>query len=251
METTASTMNLLANIIKKTLQCFEEWNLKSSLRKKRYSHIDITLSKRNTKHYTIQVTNYGQSTNDVLSFSNKILLDFATTNVIFENSTIATVYNQRADNDCPEILNVHFQQNRLSLVRIANDDNNNVNLIHQKEYLSFVLKNKLDISELETFTSIILEEIVLLQQLNLNVKFTVQIDKKMIYNNYITLDNDYKMCQVLATDLTDIIKRSLDIKFREKCFSMLNVENSHEVEAALMTKLLPLIHTNYIFPSGS
>ncbi|CAL7951786.1 unnamed protein product [Xylocopa violacea] len=250
METTVSNTNLLANIIKKILQCFEEWNLKSSIRKKKYSHIDITLSRNYTKHYIIQVTNYGQSTNDVLSFSTKIFLNFATTNIIFENSIIATVYNQCADNDCPEILNVHFGQNRLSLVRITNDTNN-VSFIHQKEYLSFVLKDKLDISELETFMGIILEEIVLLQQLNLNVKFTVQVDKKMLYNNYITLDNDYKMCQMLATALTHIIKQSLDIEFKKKCFSMLNVENSHEVEVGLMTKLLPLIHTNYIFPSGS
>lgn len=67
----------------------------------------------------------------------------------------------------------------------------------------------------------------------------------MLYNNHVPLDNDYKSCQVLATALTNIIRHSLNVEFKEDCLSMLKVDNSHQAEAALMVKLLPLIHDNY------
>lgn len=64
------------------------------------------------------------------------------------------------------------------------------------------------------------------------------INQNMLYNNYIAFDNDHKSCQVLVIALTNIIKHSLNVKFKENCFSMLNVENSHEMENALMIKLI-------------
>lgn len=77
----------------------------------------------------------------------------------------------------------------------------------------------------------------------------VHINQNMLYSNHITLDNHYRSCHVLAIALSNVIKHSSSIEFKENCFSMLNVENSHEVEAALMIKLIPLIHENYSFSS--
>lgn len=65
----------------------------------------------------------------------------------------------------------------------------------------------------------------------------VYINQNM-YNNYIAFDNDHKSSEVLVIALTNIIKYSLNVKFKENCFSMLNVENSHEMENALMIKLI-------------
>ncbi|CAK9816037.1 hypothetical protein ANTQUA_LOCUS8716 [Anthophora quadrimaculata] len=242
--------NLLGNIVKKILQSFEEWNLKTSRGKMKYSHIDVTLLKKDTMYYATQVTNYGQSVEDVLSYSKKIFQKFLTTHIILENSLVSTVYTRNQHSDCHEILDLRLMRNRLSLVKNIND-NNLINLFYQKKYLSFLLKHKFIFSDIETLMGTILNEIILLQQLNPNTKFTVHINEKMLYNNYIPLDNDYKTCQVLVIALTNIIKHSIDIRFKENCFSMLNVDNSHEVETALMTKLLPLIHDNYTFSNGN
>lgn len=112
-----------------------------------------------------------------------------------------------------------------------------------------MLQDKLIFSDREKFTNIILSEIILLQQFNFHIKFMVHINKNILYSNYITLDNHYRSCHVLAIALSNVIKHSSNIEFKENCFSMLNVENSHEVEAALMIKLIPLIHENFSFSS--
>lgn len=108
-----------------------------------------------------------------------------------------------------------------------------------------ILQNQLASSHVKEFTNTILSEIFLLQRLNSYTKFTISINQRVLYNNYIPLDNDYKSCRVLTDSLTTVIKQSLDVEFKENCFSMLNAENSHEVKTALMCKLLPLIHDNY------
>lgn len=113
----------------------------------------------------------------------------------------------------------------------------------------YTLQNRLIFSDKEKFMNITLNEIISLQRINFYTKFTVHINQNMLYNNYIALDCDYKLCQVLAIALTNVVKQSLSAKFKENCFSVLNVENSHEVETALMIKLIPLIHENYTFPS--
>ncbi|XP_043521543.1 uncharacterized protein LOC122534707 isoform X2 [Frieseomelitta varia] len=196
-------------------------------------------------HYTIQLTNYGQSVNDILSFSREIFWNFVVADTVFKNSLIATVCSQNERSNCQETLDLHFTRNRLSLMRNKNDTNL-VNFFYQKTYLSFLLKNRLIFSDKEKFMNIILNEIVLLQRINFYTKFTVHINQNMLYNNYIALDYDYKLCQVLAIALTNVVKQSLSVKFKENCFSMLKVENSHEVETAIMIKLIRLIHGNYV-----
>lgn len=109
------------------------------------------------------------------------------------------------------------------------------------------LQHTLIACDVEEFIKAILDEIILLQRLNPRIKFTIHRDRKMIYNNYIPLDSDYKSCHVVANALTNVIKQSSDIEFKENCFSMLKVDNSHQVETALMVKLLPLIHDDYTF----
>ncbi|XP_024226955.1 uncharacterized protein LOC117241820 [Bombus vosnesenskii] len=199
-------------------------------------------------YYTIQITNYGQSINDVLSFSREIFWNFITTNTVFKNSVIATVCSQNEYSDSQETLDIYFVSNRLSLVH-SKKNVNLINFLYQKAYLSFVIKDKLIFSDREKFTNIILNEIILLQQFNFHIKFMVHINQNMLYCNHITLDNHYRSCHVLAIALSNVIKHSSSIEFKENCFSMLNVENSHEVEAALMIKLIPLIHQNYSFSS--
>ncbi|XP_026673677.1 uncharacterized protein LOC113464975 [Ceratina calcarata] len=249
MDTTVFDTNLLANIVKKMLNYFKERNSNISP-KVTYSHTDVTLSKNDTECYTIRVTNYGQSTNDVLLSSHKIFWKFVSESTVFENSIIATIYNWNEHTDCHEVLDLNFVQNRLSLIKNTSDKNH-IDFSNQKKYLSFLLKAKLMSSEVDKFTRLVIHEIISLQQMKPDIKFTIHIDKRILYNNYVALDYDYKSSQVLATALTNIIRQSLDVTFKEKCFSMLNVENSHEVESALTVKLLPLIHDKYAFPSVS
>lgn len=114
-----------------------------------------------------------------------------------------------------------------------------------------MLQNKLIFSDKEKFTDVILNEIISLKQSSSHIKFTFHINQNMLYNNYIAIDDDYKSCQVFAKALSSVIKQSLSIRFKENCFSMLKVENSHTAESALMTKLIPLICENYIFPDNN
>lgn len=227
-----------------------EWNSKIS-RKFRYGHIDVTLSKYDTECYTVRVTNHGEFPDNILSISHEIFWQFLTTNTVSENSTIATiVFNRNEDTGRQEAFDLNLAQNRLSLIDNRNDKDH-IDFSYQKKYLSFLLKTKLMSSEVHTFIKIVINEIMSLQQMKPDTKFTVHVDEKSLCNNYIALDYDYKSCQVLATALTNVIKQSLDVAFKEKCFSLLNVENSHEIESALMIKLLPLIHDNHMFPSIS
>lgn len=90
-----------------------------------------------------------------------------------------------------------------------------------------------------------------MQESTTHIKFTYHYDQKMIYKNHISFDDDYKACQVLATALTNIVKHSVSMEFKENCFSTLKVDSSHEVEDTIMIKLLPLINDNYIFPDDT
>lgn len=125
--------------VKQILRCFEEWNTRSSFEKVKYSYIDVTLVKNDTMYYTIQITNYGQSINDILSFSREIFWNFITTNTVFKNSVIATVCSQNEYSDSQETLDIYFVSNRLSLVH-SKKNVNLINFLYQKTYLSFVIK---------------------------------------------------------------------------------------------------------------
>lgn len=105
----------------------------------KYSYIDVTLVKNDTMYYTIQITNYGQSRNDVLSLSREIFWNFITTNTVFKNSVIATVCSQNEYSDSQETLDIYCVSNRLSLMH-SKKNVNLINFLYQKAYLSFVIK---------------------------------------------------------------------------------------------------------------
>lgn len=121
------------------LHHFEEWNLKTSVGKGKYNHVDVTLSKEGTMQYTIQVTNYGQSTDDILSFSEKVFCDFLTAFSFLKTSPTVTVYGKTERKDSHDILDITFKKERLSLTKHAGDKNL-IDFYHQKKYLSFLLK---------------------------------------------------------------------------------------------------------------
>lgn len=125
--------------VKQILQNFEEWNLKNSFRKAWYNHIDIALFKEGTMNYTIQVTNFGQFTNEILHFSNKIFNDFISTDIFFTNSLVVTVYLRNECSNTQNILSLRFLQKRLSLCTTTSDKSH-IDFSHQKSYLSFQLK---------------------------------------------------------------------------------------------------------------
>lgn len=114
-----------------------------------------------------------------------------------------------------------------------------------------MIQDKLNSRGLNKFLKVVSNEIITLQKLSVQTKFTIHCDQNVIYNNYISLDNDYKSCEAFAGALTNIIKHSVNVEFKENCFAMLEVNNARKVEAALMVKLLPLIHENYIFSNDS
>ena len=126
-------------VYKQILRHFEEWNSKTSFGKVKYNYIDVTLVKNDSMHYTIQLTNYGQSVNDILSFSREIFWNFVTADTVFKNSLIATVCSRNERNNCQKTLDLYFTRNRLSLTRNKNDTNL-INFFYQKTYLSFLLK---------------------------------------------------------------------------------------------------------------
>lgn len=89
--------------------------------------------------YIIQVTNYGQSINDILSFANEAFIDFIGINFISRNVMVATVYNRNEYHNCHEVLHLCRMKKRLSLIKGANAEGF-INFQHYKRYLSFQLK---------------------------------------------------------------------------------------------------------------
>ncbi|XP_076377730.1 uncharacterized protein LOC117219748 [Megalopta genalis] len=245
-------VNILVLIVTKILQRFDEWNLNNSVGKTKYRHIDVTLT-RNGANYAIQATNYGPSANNILRFFNEIFREFVKGNVFRKNAQIATIYT-RNKQDRHAVTGLRFTKKCFSLTRrTKKTDESQIDFTHRRNYLSLQLQNKLRSSDLEEFSRTLLKEIVSLQRLTTSIetKFTVHCDRSVIYNNHISLDDDYKSCRVLATALTNIIKHSVNVEFKVNCFSTLRVNNSHDVEAAVMVKLLPLIHENYTFPDDN
>ncbi|XP_078051219.1 uncharacterized protein LOC144477371 isoform X2 [Augochlora pura] len=240
-------VNILILIVTKILQEFNEWNLKNSVGKTKYRHIDVTLTK-NGANYAIQATNYGQSADNILQFFNKIFRQFVARNVFHKNSLIGTIYT-RDKHDHHAAIGLRFTKKCLSLTRKTTNESL-MDFSHRKNYLSLQLQHRLRPNDLDEFSRIMLNEIASLQRPTTTVetKFTVHRDRTVIYNNHVSLDDNYKSCRVFATALTNIIKHSVNVEFKENCFSMLRVNNSHDVETAVMVKLLPLIHENYTFP---
>ncbi|KAI4500041.1 hypothetical protein M0802_004911 [Mischocyttarus mexicanus] len=226
------------------------WNSQYRRSKKsKYIHMDIKMSKENGGHYSIQLTNYGYCDNNQLNILN--ILRYIFYNLIsmkYYKNILAVIYLKDEENNVEVVYDLHYPPKKpLSLIKKEDKEKEHIDLVSCRKYLSIVLLYKLTASNVEKFKATVLELITSLCRENPNVKVTYRKDKKMLHNNHVPLDDEYKTCQILSTAVTDIVRQSLDSEFKEKSFALLKTENPGQLRDSLMTQLLPLIHENYIF----
>ncbi|KAK2580069.1 hypothetical protein KPH14_012352 [Odynerus spinipes] len=222
-------------------QCFK-------LKKTSYDHIDVKMLREYRGYYSIQLTNCGYCEYNTCNISDLAQFVFRNFSVrkFLKNKPLAII--NLKDEDVETTYDLYFPpKKRLSLIKNSHDNEKPADFPFCRKYLSIKPMHRLMASDIEKFKATVLEEITRLCEENTNVKFTYRCDGKMLHNNYVPLDEEYKLCQVLSTTLTDIVRQSLDTEFREKCFALSKAENSGQLRDSLMTRLLPIINENYIF----
>ncbi|XP_047346946.1 uncharacterized protein LOC124948003 [Vespa velutina] len=251
MEVSTLDVNLMRNIVKRALFCFLDlWKSQYSTSKKsKYIHIDVKMSKEYGGHYSIQLTNYGYCINNTHNILN--ILQYIFWNLISDNSyknMLATIYLKDEQNNFEVTYDLHYPpRKRLLLLKNEQNKTKFIDFSYCRKYLSIKPSYNLTASDVEKFKVTVLEEITSLCRENANIKVTYRTDRRMLHNNHVPLDDEYKTCQILSTAVTDIVRQSLDSEFKEKCFALLKTENPGELRDSLMTQLLPLIHGNYNF----
>ncbi|XP_043502273.1 uncharacterized protein LOC122524204 isoform X2 [Polistes fuscatus] len=249
MEVSTLDVYLMTDIVKRALFRFLDlWKSENGkLKKSKYIHMDVKMSKEYGGHYSIQLTNYGYCDNNQSNILN--ILRYIFNNLIsikcYKN-ILAVIYLKDEQNDFEIVYDLHYPPKK-HLRLVKNEENKHIDLISCRKYLSIVLSYKLTASDVEKFKATVLELIASLCRENPTVKVTYRKDKNMLHNNHVPLDDEYKACQILSTAVTDIVRQSLDSEFKEKSFALLKTENPGQLRDLLMTQLLPLIHENYIF----
>lgn len=243
------TMDIVKRALFRFLDLWKTWCCK--LKKASYCHIDIKISSEHGGYYSIQLTCCGYCEYDkcdILDLLHFVFCDLKL-RTYFNNKPLAII--NLKDEGIEATYNLYYPPRKgLSLKENSCGKKGTHDFPFCRKYLSIKPTHRLTTADVEKLKVTVLKEITPLCEENTNVKFTYRCDGKMLHNNHVPLDEEYKLCQVLSTSLTDIVRQTLNHEFREKCFVLSKTENFGQLQDLLMTRLLPMINQNYIFSTN-
>lgn len=83
-----------------------------------------------------------------------------------------------------------------------------------------------------------------------NLKYTLQCDDQLLYNNFVSLDEIFSQCYLMSSAIEKVIISSINDEFRLECSKLLGTMQSGNLNSAMTIKLFELFNNNYEFKNN-
>ncbi|CAD6207951.1 GSCOCG00003209001-RA-CDS [Cotesia congregata] len=104
--------------------------------------------------------------------------------------------------------------------------------------------HKLKKEELKLLNKSLSEELLNLNELYSNLKYTFNFDDELLYNISDNTDEIFSSCKLLSSAIEKIIISSTNDEFRQQCSQLLNTTQSGTLNKVIFVKLLGLFNNN-------